>query len=275
MKRSYGPGAAYVKRQRTTAPMEYAAVVDVPRAIPSYAKRGYFTSRTGYRAYRKRYSNVRYGGYLGQEKKYLDTERQIAIANGYDWTGAEADPTTVNCLNAVAQGDGVTQRDGNKYCITEIQIKGTIQVNPQANQTTLDAPPLVFLALVQDKQTNAAQLNSEDVYTNPSSGSLAGQANPFRNIQYSKRFKVLRSERIEFPPLPVSYDGTNMEVGGLQRSFEWYIKLKKPIYVECKGTSANVTDIVDNSLHMLAVVDQASTSTAPIMTYNSRIRFYG
>lgn len=277
MKRFYGRKPEYAKRQRRSdaGTTDYGTVVEVPRAVPSYARRGYFTSRTGYRNFRRSYSNVRYGGYLGQEKKYLDTYGTGSIVANDDMTGAEIDPVTVNCLNAVAQGDGATNRDGNKYAITEIHIKGAAFVQSQTNQTAADQPPQVFFALVQDKQTNAAQLNSEDVYTNPASGTTIGQGNPFRNIQFSKRFKVIRTLLMNIPPGPITYDGTNIEQAGSRCPFEFYVKLKKPIYVECKGTSANVTDIVDNSLHMIAVQESDQTTYTVSYFYNSRIRFYG
>jgi len=280
MKRSYGPGPSYVKRRRgaSSSPMEFAAVVDVPTAMPPYARRGYFTSKTGYRNFRRKYNNVRYGGYLGQEKKYLDQYyAQTNLSASVDWSGCETDPATTNCLNAVAQGDGVTNRDGNKYCITEINIKGLVSMAPQANQTGPDSAPHVFLALVQDKQTNAAQLNSEDVYVNPQSGGgiTQGATMPFRNIQYSKRFKVLKTWAIQLPPPPMTYDGTNVEQGSARVPFDVYVKLKKPIYVECKGTSANVTDIVDNSLHMIATYENSTEGVSVLLSYNSRIRFYG
>ena len=61
------------------------------------------------------------------------------------------------------------------------------------------SPPVASpgpLALVLDMQTNGATISSENVYKNVSaSGALA--ASPFRNLQFIKRFKVLKTKQIK------------------------------------------------------------------------------
>lgn len=212
--------------------------------------------------------NLRSGGFLGIEEKFLDTFQAAQLPTPADCTGGEIDPTTYNCLNAVAQGDGESNRDGKNYVITSIHFRGTVQQTAQANQTATDEGGQYFVALVWDKQTNAAQLNSEDVFKN-ASASTTQVVNLFRNLQYSKRFVVLKVWRGSLMPPTMSYDGTNIEVNGVTKQLSFDKKVD--IRVETKGTSANVTDIVNNSLHVVGFSQGAVIN----LNYCARIRFRG
>lgn len=214
--------------------------------------------------------NRRTGGFIGIEKKYFDSGvSNVSLSADPNATGLEVDPATVNCLNAIDVGNTQTTRDGSHYIIKSLFLKGTLFVAAQANQTALDVAPDYFIAVVQDTQTNGAQLNSEDVFTNP----VAGVATcMFRNLQYSSRFKVLWSTKVRGRPVTVTYDGTNIEQGGYTQFFECSLP-KLNIKVQCKGTGNGVADIVDNSLHVIACT--SSQNTTPSIYYNSRIRFVG
>ena len=181
------------------------------------------------------------------------------------------DPSTLDCLNAVAQGDGEQNRDGKQIKMTKISIKGHIRINAQADQTSTDMASSFFVALVLDTQTNGAQLNSEDVFTNIS-GDASNATLCFRNLQYSKRFVILRSEVIRAEQPTIVWDGTNIEQGGYQIPFEWHVDLNH--VCNYKGTTSVVTNIVDNSLHMIAYDDTSSNPPA-VLSYNARLRFYG
>lgn len=201
-----------------------------------------------------RRTNVRTGGFLGMESKFLDTSYSASIVSST--TSAEADPTG-NCLNPVAQGDGESQRDGRRYNVTSVYVKGLVSLAASANTSD----PTVQLYLVQDTQTNAAQMNSEDLVTTPS---LA--INCLRNLQYIKRFKVLKSMRINMKSRG-AWDGT--QFAQTQEPFEMYVSTNIP--VTCTGTTGNVNTISDNSLHVVAIASDASA----VLQYSARIRFQG
>jgi len=220
---------------------------------------------------RLRASNVRIGGFLGIENKFYDTSLTAALTASTNWAGAEHDPAGVLCISAPAQGDGESNRDGKKINITSAHVTGTIYCAAQANQTASDAAPVVFIALVLDMQTNGAQLNSEDVYTNPLGNSIAN-VNPLRNLQYSKRFKVLKTKTLQLPVPSITYDGTNIEQSGFVRSFRMDIS-KMALPVTFTATTAGVANVVDNSLHIIAVA--TNIDMAPAISYNARIRFVG
>lgn len=218
---------------------------------------------------RRRYRNIRTGGYLGIEYKFKDYGFTGGIQSPTDATGGEVDPSTALALNSIAQGDGESEREGRQVSLVQLHLQGVVTCPAQADQTATETPPIVFIAVVLDTQTNGAQLNSEDVYTNPGGTVLTGSM-PLRDLQYSQRFKTLATKTLSFPPYPISYDGTNIEQGGLSRSFEIHLPLKG-IKTTYTNTTAVVASIADNSIHVIAY---ASTGSATL-SYNSRIRFVG
>jgi len=218
-----------------------------------------------------RRQNARTGGFLAMENKFYDTalNTKAIVAVGTS-AGLETDPTTVNCISAPAQGDGESNRDGKKIIINSVDVNGVILITQQINQTITDYGSKDMIALVQDTQTNGAQLNSEDVYTNPA-GSALTSASPFRNLQYSTRFKVLAVHQVIIQPPPLTYDGTNMEQGGSIYDFRFNKKVNIP--VTFTGTTEGVANVVDNSLHLIAMA--TDVTLAPLLYYNARIRFKG
>lgn len=217
--------------------------------------------------------NPRIGGYLGIEKKFLDSSASYTVASPTDCTGAEADPTTLNCLNGIAQGDGESNRDGKNYIIKGITFDGVVYRNQLAGQANINATVSTFttVAIVLDTQTNGAQLNSEDVYTNPSAAAN-GNSDLLRNLQYSKRFKVLKKWVCVDPMGPMfTHNGATYDIGGTAHNISFYAD-NLDIKVSCTGTGNTVSSIVDNSLHVVAFTSGVNLVT---LRYNARIRFVG
>jgi hypothetical protein len=213
----------------------------------------------------KRSSNRRTGGFLGIEYKFYDTSRAgIAVPVQASWAGCELDPTTVNCISAPAEGNGQSDRDGRKIKLTGCHVSGTISCVGATVST--DISPTVVVALVLDTQTNGAQLNSEDVYINPSATANTIPC-PLRNLEYSKRFKVLGYKVISMPTIT----GANTTQFGV--SVPWRIDCKLNLPVQFNNTTAGVASVTDNSLHIVANTDY--NSWAPLLNYNARVRFVG
>lgn len=239
-------GRSYRKRRRvTTAPK---------KAVPKY--------------------NRRTGGYVGMVRKYVDSwNTGTALTAPTDATGAEIDatsagPIALSQLCGVIVGAGEVGRTGDKVRWTSLQLTGTVTCSPQVDQTALDVGTKVYLAVVLDTQSNGAQLNSEDVYTNPSAtASLA--ASPLRDMERSKRFKVLKVMTHDFAPPAVAYDGTNIEQGGLIWSFDCFINMD--IITQYFNTTNQVASVLDNSFHLIGYTN--STLLAPTVQYNCRGRF--
>lgn len=211
---------------------------------------------------------------LGIETKFLDTSLgSTALTAPTDATGGEFDPSATSMIMTPAQGDGPSNREGKRITVKSIYVRGMIDVAPQINQAAVDPATSIFIALVQDKQTNTAQLNSEDVYTNPAaSGTLA--VRPLRNLLFGERFKVLATEQFTLHCPPVSWDGTNIEQGGVQRPFEFYKDLNMVVnFNQVTPTTQTIASVIDNSLHIIAYC--SNTSLAPTILYNARCRFLG
>lgn len=221
---------------------------------------------------RMRKRNVRTAGFLGIELKFYDTSLAgLAIPAPADATGGELDPSTTILFNSVVQGDGESQRDGRQISMRSIGIKGLINVNVQANQTVADVAPIVFLALVLDTQTNGATIASENVYVNKSGNAMLA-AHPFRNLQFSKRFQVLKTLTLSLEQPEMTYDGTNIEQGGYDTPFQMFVNLDG-ITVNYSGTTETVANITDNSLHLIGYA--SGVTTVPLIYYNARLRFVG
>jgi len=219
--------------------------------------------------------NVRTGGLLGVEKKYLDCARTLTpLLAPTDMSGIEIAPTSgsTGCLSAPATGDAFNNRDGQKIQAKSILVKGVILVAPQINQTAADTSPVVCVSLIQDTQTNGAVYNSEDVYSNFSNE--AGQnCNALRNPSYVERFKVIKTLCFNLPQLPITYDGANIEQPGLTIPFTLSKKLNFTTRFLSGGNTADIANVIDNSLNIIAWVN--NTSYAAQIGFNSRFRFIG
>lgn len=245
------------KRKRRGVTFDFATR---PRQTVSFSQR---------KRPRQQIMNPRTGGFLGIETKFLDLEfTSTALVTGV--AGGEHDPTG-NCLNPVAQGDGESQRDGRKYNITSVHLRGRIDFDKQESVTAPESDSIVFIALVHDTQSNGAQMNAEDCYVDPTSTTLC--VNTFRNLQFQKRFRVLGTRRITFGPELVNEGAVNLFANrGLSKLWSMNVNFKKPIQVLCNGTTGNVNTITDNSLHLLAW----RHSSRPVnIEYFSRLRFIG
>jgi len=215
------------------------------------------------------------------EHKYVDLSRaDLVIPISNNATGLEVDPATQNCLNAVNAGDGAQEREGKQITMLSVQIQGLVRFpGEEGGGTTPHPAQSCFISLVWDKHTNRAQLNSEDVYTNLT-GSNLGCGIPLRNPNDPKRYKVLKTWRVE-----AMQQNLLKEQVLLADTYTWneqitcfdcFIKFKKPIKVRFVDTATNPTtcgQIMDNSLHLIAGYSSLATDHAPTITYGSRVRF--
>jgi hypothetical protein len=217
--------------------------------------------------------NMRTGGFVGMELKFYDTSLvSSALTAPTDGSGGEHDPATVLCLSAPAQGNAEQNRDGRKMTIKSVFVNGIINVPPQDGISSGNGKEAckVYVALVQDKQSNGAQENSEDVFINPGANALLA-ASPLRNLEYTSRFRVLSVFEEDIPVPTISYDSADIEQSGAMRHFKLSKKVNIP--VTFTDSTAGVAQVMDNSLHIVAYTN--NTDLAPTLSYNSRIRFVG
>lgn len=192
------------------------------------------------------------------------------------------DPTVpagaMQCMNCPSVGDGQSNRDGRKIVVTSLEIKGFVQIPAQVNGAAGSHPnPVsIWIALVVDTQTNGVQMNSEDCYVYNNVVVQADAAQPFKNLLYGGRFKTLRMWQITVNDrINVVESDNTVDTQAYRRGFHYYKKVKIPVDFNA-GTTSDVANIVDNSIHLLcAASGPVHGATNPSITYSGRIRFIG
>lgn len=208
------------------------------------------------------------------EKKFLDNFLVgQALVAATDWAGTELDPATTLCFTAPAQGDTASSRDGKQIICKSLHITGQVFCVPQEGQGD---PPLateVFLACVLDTQTNNAQLNGEDVYS-LATANAALNPYPLRNMNFGKRFKILKSQRCVFDNTNHSFAAANsFNTSGRVVEIDWFIPLND-LRVNFNSTATGVIgNVLDNSIHLIGNAN--ITTQAPTISYQARLRFIG
>lgn len=219
------------------------------------------------------YRNRRTAGYMGMELKFYDTFlNNTTMDDSTNMTGGELNPSATVALSTIAQGDGESNRDGRRATWKSIRISGVLHSTKFSNLTAGLTSGLGFLAIVLDRQTNGAALQSETVWSNPGATNDL-TCSPFRNLQQSKRCTVLKFIRFTFPQSILSYDGTNMESDGFHIPFQMFHRFKKPIVANYSGTTAVISNSTDYSLHLMGFVNELDQGIR--IHYNSRLRFMG
>lgn len=249
-------------------------------AVPKY----YGAARAGLSGWGRRltpYSRGRRRQYparvavLGVETKFFDTAKvATAVAAVAALTGGEYDPALpagANCISTPPIGDTEQSRDGKKIVIKNVQIKGHVARDPGENQIDPAPSTKVFVALVLDTQSNGAALNSEDVYKNLTA-EVTSAVEPTRNLLFANRFRILKTQLFDMDVPTLAIEGDNLHSwNGQQQCFEWYVDTKDLLVNFNAGTTSDIANVIDNSLHVIAF----ATVTNCTLAYNARIRFQG
>jgi len=208
------------------------------------------------RTYTRRFT-MRTGGVRAQtETKYFTraiAEKPITNLNlNGDWTGTEVDPAG-DSLFSPGPGSAYNQREGKKVWVKKIKIRG--RIIRQAASGGEDSPTYassVRLIWYMDKQSNGTQSQGEQVI---SSATLAGGAiDAFQNIDNFGRFKVFKDKTFTFSNPNFSWDGSEYDSGGDIKHFKFTKNFSRyPLKVDYNtGGNADISDVVDNSFHLLA-----------------------
>ncbi len=247
-----------VKRRREFRPSTFR------RTRRQRPMRSFVAVRATKPIFRRRRANVRTGGFTNIERKFFDTMVD-SVATGALWTTLE--PATTN-LSAIGIGDGESNRDGRKYNILSIHVKGFLELSAVEAEANPTRDILVRICLVLDTQTNGAQLTATDVME----AQLANNVNSFRNLQFTSRFRVLKDKTIRIPVTGLNEGAPNAFARGAKLiPFKMNSVFSGGIPVLMSGTTADIANVTTNSLHFIAV----STSATALVSYTSRVRFTG
>jgi len=224
------------------------------------------------------------GAAVQGEMKYFDCDRSATALTAVTTTwpaGTAFDPgTTIDlgaaavatpaCLAAPTVGAALNQRVGRKITVRKIKVHGTVAVPAQAAQAGGDAASKIRLVLVQDCQTNAAQMTGAQLFRDATEAATTIQS--FQNPNNFGRFRVLKDKIIQIGNLNLAGSPTTADViqNGTKLNFKFAVNFKKPVEVHFNATNGGtVADIVDNSFHIIAGCD--STAVGPTLAYYSRV----
>lgn len=189
------------------------------------------------------------------EKKFVD----LALTPSPTVTG------TVSLLSLIPQDVTESSRIGRKAIVTDILIKGHVQIAAGANQA--DGNNRVRFDIVQDMQTNGATFTVAD-YCN-----TAGTAdiNSYRDLSHAKRFKTLASKTMTVNAASGGGDGTTNWTAQTWRPFQMSVKCCITIEYDASVATGVIATQAVNSIHLVSFEEQASPATTTNL--NSRIRF--
>lgn len=206
-------------------------------------------------------------GFVGMEKKFIDLEYpQTVLTTG----PAMADPAApLSCLNAIAVGDGASDRDGRVSWVKSLHIRALLEVPRKEGHTIPPGDVQIRLAVVWDMQTNQAACVGADIFDAASGGQVA----KFRELDHSSRFRMLYDKTFLMRMGATNEGAVNLfATGGRRKYVEINHTFKEPIKVIHSSDAAEIAGITDNSFHVVAWYHGGTI--VPKLQYHSRVRFY-
>jgi len=206
--------------------------------------------------------------YLQPEKKFYDQFGQQQILNTA-WLTIKT--SGGSGLANPAQGAGQQQRVGIRVQALSIQVKGTIDYvgNPQTLLNNISDHDSVRLVLIVDKQNNQIETNGLIPF-------LFATINSMRNLDWEKRFKVLKDKIINLRRNPYSQTTGTTNWPPSQFRFNIRHTFKKPMTIEFDNVSTSAyTGVSTNAIYMFVIGNQNSTTVAdnPLIDWESRFRY--
>lgn len=228
------------------------------------------------------------------EMKYFDCYQEGANISAVTTTwvaGTMKNPTsTINlgsaavatpqCLFAPTVGSALNQRIGRSVLVRKIKVRGTLEQGGRSGAIgagTLDLGTKVRVLLVQDMQTNAAQMTGAALL-NDSPGGAPTTIESFQNPNNFGRFRVLKDKTfiMQNPNFTVGETAAGTFGSyqqGLVRDFKFNVNFKTPVKVQFNATNGGtVADIVDNSFHVIAGLVSTDNTNISI-AYYSRVAY--
>lgn len=241
-----------------------------------------YTSSSGWsRSYGN--SQARKQNEYSQETKYFDAAMLKAPLNRVNlngatgaWDTSEIDPVTINTLFLPVLGVDRSNRIGRQVWVTHIEIRGSIYVDPvNINLPTPSFPDssIARLILFVDKQTNGVRAKAEDVvYMNTT---LDGNhIADLYNVRYFDRFEILVDETFVLEDANfIQREGAmQLNYNGKSLTFHWNVEFLEPLIINFNNkNNGDISDIVDNSIHMIGSYQGQSYPVN--CRYRSRVSF--
>lgn len=183
-------------------------------------------------------------------------------------------------LAVPSRGDGPSNFNGRGILLKNWSVRGSFELGYGLVMPTPISGRLAFIALVLDTQTNGVQCASEDIFTNPGN-TVSGMCSPLVNLLHSPRFVILARKTFEINPMTLTNDyepavPPTFQQSGVRVPFEFFVPLDTSVMF--KAFSASISDVIDNSLHV--VMFSSYYNTDPLVHqplsvggYSSRVRY--
>lgn len=216
-----------------------------------YVKRSYkrYPRKTAAKA-PTRWQNYKAGGtQLWKDVKMLKNLINVEFKKHDVYNSVNSNNTgNLILLNGLSNGDDYNDRDGRSVRFKSIQVQTRTLLNPSSTNTVFRM--ILFL----DKQANAGS----PAVTELLDVSTAARTDAFRNLDYRKRYVILKDKRFtinsDYP----------------EKIVDFYKKLDmKTIYDD--SSTSTINDITTNSLYLYLVSDEVTNTPATL--YNVRLRF--
>lgn len=178
------------------------------------------------------------------------------------------DDVTTDSIAGVALGDTGSSRNGRVYWIHSLEMNGALENSQSEDDLAPANGNVVRVLVVIDHHTNGAQLVGANVMTEPGNFSWTG----FPILANESRYEIIYDRITDFN-YPVMNQGVADEfaVAAVKRHFRWNVEFDPPLRVTCTGDSANIADISDTSIHVLATRQGGLPGVQ--MWYTVRVRF--
>lgn len=215
----------------------------------------------------------------GIEHKFLDSGAvELIPPMSGGMSGGRINPSPAAVISCPPQGDFAQNRDGKRIVIDTVIIEGIVNWAAYDDAIAPGKQPNMFIALVQDTQTNGANMPTELAFSN-ATGLDAMCIAPQKNLYNATRFKTLKIWEIPRPPQSMSqhFDITDIYIiQAMTSKFSCYLNVDIPVnFNQTTPTVQTVASVVDNSLHMIAFQDTSHVKLRGLVSYNARIRYVG
>lgn len=218
--------------------------------------------------------NRRTGGLLGLEHKFLDQYNLRAapetFSTLFNWEFVQADATAgFRHFNAIAQGDGNSNRDGEKCSVDSIQWRCRYFINGGTSASSPNNSVIRFVMFV-DKSPNGAYPNAEEPFIEIPTDE--DDVTSFLSLaQVPQRFMILKDKTFTVPHPQFVYNGTNYTWAGRTGVFKLSYKFKTPLMCNWVDTGGAIANLVSNAIYLVACTNDLGFQ----LVTASRVRFRG
>lgn len=202
------------------------------------------------------------------ELKYFDSSiattaiSQITLS----WSVGVLNPTGLNTLFLPRLGTDIDKRIGRRVAVHSMIIRGSVTFTASSSTTSYGSRCQVRIVFLINRHTDNAVLDGNDVLS--SSNSING-INFFQNLGSIGKYLILDDIMLDDGNLSVGILSTDTAVQASDiLRFQFVHTFETPLLVHFSADNGNVTDILDNSFHLL--VGRNSNSISPTIIYDAR-----